>query len=222
MPIREHITSQSYIDWLRSLGCLVYLPLSADGDLQDRISGMSLQLTGQGSMAWDSAQQMYKVTQPTSIYQCVANLNNGLDAQSFPNVDYTTIHTIVRITNAYNKNIKTMSPNSNSADTVDALCATYNTTSRSSQFPSGDAKVAYALNHIEGKRRFYQQGLLYGEYSEYGPQIPINWVLNGTGLKIAQTYNTASNSGTQYYMKEVYLFNTPLDLTTIRKIQGYE
>lgn len=219
---REHTTTQSYIDWLKSLGCLVYLPLSADGDLQDRISGLSLQLTGNGSLVWDNGQQMYKVTQPTSIYQCVANLNNGLDTQSFPNISYTTLHTIVKITNASNKNIKTMAPNSTTENTIDALCACFNGTSRTNQFPTGVANVAMTLNHTEGKRRFYQQGLLYGEYSEYGPYLPSNWVLNGTGLKIAQTYNTNTNSGTQYYMKEVYLFNTALDLATIRQIQGYE
>lgn len=50
---REYIKSKSYIEWLKNLGCLVYLPLSADGDLEDRISGLSLQLTGQGSLVWD-------------------------------------------------------------------------------------------------------------------------------------------------------------------------
>ena len=38
---REHELEQSYIDWLKSLGCVVYLPLS-EGDLQDKISGNTL------------------------------------------------------------------------------------------------------------------------------------------------------------------------------------
>ena len=41
MPKREHTTAQSYIDWLKSLGCVFYAPL-IQGDTRDYISGQDI------------------------------------------------------------------------------------------------------------------------------------------------------------------------------------
>lgn len=118
---REHNIETSYIDWLKSIGCLIYLPLSYDGDLQDRISGLSLQLTGQGSMIWDNAQQRYKLTSPSSYNQYVAKLDNGLTASSFPDDKYTTCYRIKKITNSSSKYLRGISPNSFDEITDDQL-----------------------------------------------------------------------------------------------------
>ena len=56
----------------------------------------------------------------------------------------------------------------------------------------------------------------------YNNYLPSNWVLDGTGVIVGATSRSSSFTGIQLYISELYLFNTALDLTTIRKIQGYE
>ena len=222
MSKRGHFEEQDYIEWLKSLGCILYLPLSEDCDLQDHISGLSLQLTGQGSMVWDGSQQMYKITQPNSGFQYVAKLNNGLDKDSFPNDNFTTLHSVKRITKS-SKYINTLSPQSTNGDTCAATTAVYNGTGRTNVWPTNLANVAYVSNNDQRNRSHYQNGELYTTFAEYLPSLPSNWVMNGTGFTIGCCRGATSiYYGTQFYMKEVYLFNTVLDLQIIRKIQGYE
>ena len=220
MSRREHTKSESYIDWLKSLGCLVYLPLSESGDLQDRISSLSLQLTGQGSMVWDGVESRYKMTTPATVWQKVATLDNGMTAASFPTNKVTYLSNIKKVTSSTSKYIHALQVNSTNSSTTDAINPLYNGSSRSSNFPASEAKVAGVIN-ANVDRSYYQQGTLFGTYSANTAILPSNWVLSGSGLVLgcANTYGTTS---VQYYIAEIYLFNTALDLSTIRRIQGYE
>lgn len=221
MSKREH-KSESYIDWLKSLGCLAYLPLSENGDLQDRISGLSLQLTGQGSMAWDSAQHMYKVTHASSgTFNYVALLDNGLAASQFQNNNYTVLQNIMMVTNSSSKYICSISPKSQDSRTCEATSATWGTTGRTNAFPRILGHCGYVCDHTQTSRLWYQDGILYSTGSEYANYLPSNWVMDGTGITIGCNVSYR-RYGVQYYIGEIYLFNTPLDLATIRKIQGYE
>lgn len=217
---REHSSkSGGYIDWLKSLGCIMYLPLSEEGDLLDRISGLSLQLTGNGNMVWDSSEGKYKITTPSSALQKVAVLNNGLTSQSFPENQFSVLYTIKKITSS-SKYIRGLSVNSTASGTTDALNPLYNASSRSSGYPSTETKVAGVINgNVD--RKYYQNGALYNSYASYSPLLPSNWTLDGSGLFLGQAQDSNSVS-VELYINEIYLFNTALDLTTIRKIQGYE
>lgn len=217
---REHNIETSYIEWLKSIGCLIYLPLSDNGDLQDRISGLSLQLTGQGSMIWDNVQQRYKLTSPSSYNQYVAKLDNGLAASSFPDDKYTTCYRIKKITNSSSKYLRGISPNSFDEITAASIGPTYNGTARSNAWPTAETNVAYVCNaNID--RTFIQDGGIYLTASTYLPYLPSNWVLNGSGIVVGYSFSNSYHTGVQEYISEIYLFNTALDLTTIRKIQGY-
>lgn len=221
MSKREHQESESYIDWLKSLACLVYLPLSADGDLQDRISGLSLQLTGQGSMVWDNARQRYKLITPSSYNQYVAKLDNGLTASLFPEDKYTTCYRIKKITNSSSKYLRGISPNSSVETTASSTGPAYNTTARSNAWPTDETNVAYVCN-ANINRTFFQDGNIYATYSPHIPYLPSNWILNGSGIVVGHSLSSSYYIGVQEYISEIYLFNAALDLTTIRKIQGYE
>ena len=222
MSKRGHFEEQDYIEWLRSMGCVFYAPLSENGDLQDRISGLPLQLTGQGSILWDGSQQMYKITQPSLYDKYVAFLNNYITVQDFPDDNFTTLHSIKKISNSSSKSINSMSPSTLDQVTSQSLSAVYNSTGRTRVWPANLANVAYVSNNDQRNRTFYQNGELYGTYAEYLPGIPSNWVMSGSGIIFGFTARASVFLSTQYYMKEVYLFNTALDLQTIRKIQGYE
>ena len=222
MERRRLLDNDGYIDWLKSIGCVLYLPFAFNGDLTDRISGQSLIVSGNGSIVWDNNEQMYKITQSSILWQYVARLENGLNNTWFTNNKYSTCHQIKMVTNSSTKFIASgPSPmTTSSSDTVNAIGAYYNASGRSSGFPRTLAKVAYVCNANE-ERSYYQGGALYGSYPSYNPYLPSNWVQTSNGVAIALT-GEANRYGTQYYGKEYYIFNTALDLTTIRKIQGYE
>lgn len=222
MPIREHITEQSYIDWLKSLGCLVYMTLSADGDFKDRISGLSLQMTGNGSMSWNTTYQMYQVNQPSStLFAYVASLDNGLDASWFPDDNFTVLQTIRKITSSSAKFMNTISPKSGNGDTCASTAATWSGTGRTNAFPAAVCDCGYVGNHSNTTRYYYQNGALITTAAEATAYLPSNWVMTGTGITIG--CNRVSNCySTQYCISNIYMFNTALDLATIRKIQGYE
>ena len=219
--IREHIKSGDYIDWLKSLGCLVYLPLSADGDLQDRISGLSLQLTGQGSMVWDGNQQRYKLTTPSQNNSHTAILPNGLTKSNFPDNRVTILQGIKKVTSSSSKYLRAFCVNSTNYDTTDVFNCGYNGTSRSNGFPASEVYLGFTIN-ASIDRSYYQNGSLFGTYSPHNPYLPSNWVLNGSGVIIGNTTGSTSFTNVQLYISELYIFNNVLDLATIRKIQGYE
>ena len=217
---RRRLLDNGYIDWLKSIGCILYLPLSYNGDLTDRISGRSLILSGNGSMVWNNAEMMYSITQPSALWQGVATLSNGLNSTWFPNDRYTSLQSVKKITNNNTLFISAgPSPiTTTSENTINAIGAYYNASGRTSGFPSTLAKVAYSSEGTNG-RNYYQNGSLYNHYAYYEPYLPSNWVQTSDGVAIGQV-GSASRYGVSYYLKDVYLFDTDLDLTTIRKIQG--
>lgn len=83
MAKREHHTAQSYIEWLKSLGCVFYAPLT-NGDLTDHISGQPLVVTN-GTVTWDSVENAYKFYGPNTLNTYIAhwqNLNLNLDTSN--------------------------------------------------------------------------------------------------------------------------------------------
>lgn len=82
---KEHTqTEQSYIDWLKSLGCVFYAPLT-EGDTTDHISGQQL-IMSNGTFTWNRNKQAYQFNGPGSIKQYIASWNNldmDLDVNNF-------------------------------------------------------------------------------------------------------------------------------------------
>ena len=216
---REHQKSESYIDWLKSFGCLVYLPLSADGDLQDRISGLSLQLTGQGSMTWDSVQQMYKFKTPSSDYKHIGYVADGLLPTDFAG-GWTCLYTIGRITYSNSKALRALSFYGTPGDieSTNSFTPMWSGTGKTNRWPSGTHKVGYTGTANGSTRYLYQDGQLSTTAGAYDISALSS---DYSGIYIGRTDRAVVES-VEFYGKEWYLFNNTLDLTTIRKIQGYE
>lgn len=216
---REHITSQSYIDWLRSLGCIVYLPLSADGDLQDRISGIDI-VQDNGSFQWNASKQMYQFNVP-STYGGAAVLRNGFDNTMFTTNSLTFCVHFKKLQNLsggrtllINKNVVVQSE----------FNVLYNGSSNMTNMPS-DYSYAHTLTSNEILTS-YQQGQYYNSWDVNNNQYnnkPSEWIINQNdkGLWLGCYTGNSSQIGS-YCMGEIYIFDGVLDLTTIRKIQGYE
>lgn len=210
-----------YIVWLKSLGCICYLPLGSEGDLQDRISKKSLMLTGNGSLTWVSSVGMYMVSTPGVNSQYVAFLDNGMNENSFPNNCFTTLTSFQKITTSGFSPASQISIISTVSDTKVAINPLYNGSGNVSNYPSGLLELAVYMGADE--RNYYQQGALYGTYSAYAPYLPSGWSVSGDGLAIGMVRDaTSSYFNKQFYLKDVYIFNTKLTLAQIRQIEGYD
>lgn len=213
-----------YVAWLRSLGCKLYMPLSADGDLQDRISGLSLQLTGNGSMVWDGNANMYKITTPANIqFLCVAKLLNGMTAADFPSNSFTSLSQFKRITaglNSFGPGTQ-FAPISHVDENITGMYPTYHTTINADTYPSSLVRIAKYNGPNE--RKYYTEGALYDTLGATPNALPSNWTLeeNGYMFGFVRQANGAY-SLKQYYIKEVYVFDGDLSLDNIRIIQGFQ
>ena len=65
---REHIKLESYIDWLKSMGCVFYVPLDYDNGLNELISGTTGTIVTGSSMTWDANENAYLVKKEGSGY----------------------------------------------------------------------------------------------------------------------------------------------------------
>lgn len=208
-----------YIEWLKSLGCVTWLPL-LQGDLEDKITGQILRYDGNGSITWDSTKSMYKINTPSSgaIGTYTAKLN-GFSKSLFPNDIFTILGTIEKITSTsgyyYNEQPSVITSGS-SGDTLNALgIATYNGSSLSTNIPIGVHKYGKAVKDSE--RLLYYDGSLNMTSSGVSGVLPSNWETTENGLIFGRR-----NSVVNYYIKDVYIFNTYLPLSIIRQIQGYD
>jgi hypothetical protein len=208
-----------YIEWLKSLGCLTWLPLT-EGDLEDKITETTLTLSGNGAMAWDAEVGMYKFSTPSTVGQYVAILSNGLSASQFANNIFTILSIFQKVTSSssafYAEQPSLISTNTNTAASI--ATALYGNTSKSSSIPSGTHNFAKTIK--SDSRVFYYDGAVNGTYAGYAPHLPSNWSVSANGIYLGYRFNSGNN--VTYYMKDYYIFNTELPLETIRQIQGYD
>jgi hypothetical protein len=215
---------QPYIDWLKSLGCICWLPLSSEGDLLDRISGKSLELTGNGSLVWNSSAGMYVLTNPSGAASTyVAFLDNGMNKQTFADDTITSMGTVQRISTTGSIG-SFVSPLSTEEYTQMATTPAYNNTGDLTRWDNSLHKCSLVYNN-DVDRKYYFDGQLEITAAAYNAYIPRNWSLTGSGLCIGMLRNStplSSYRNKQIYLKDVYIFNKCLTLEKIRQIQGYD
>jgi len=219
---REHNIEQSYIDWLKSLGCLVWMPLH--GDLQDKISGVYATATGSGAFQYDAQEDMTLVTTPSSYGQvnnnaCFAGFfDNGIGSSSkFPTDSYTLLCKCKRVSTSGIANSFGLHSSNNQLWGI--FTGAYNGTQGMQSWPNTSFYYAYYVDSINSVREGILNGEASGTASIYAPQLPSNWSVVDTKLAIgyAGDYSRVNKSN---LVSDFYLFNTVLDLQTIRKIQG--
>lgn len=206
---REHKSEQSFVDWLKSLGCLIYLPLS-EGDLQDKITGNYITLTGNGSLTWDSNQQMYLCTTPSSNGY-VASIPFPYNYSDFAENKFTKMWTYKRKT-TYGRfcNLSSL-PNSPDALTIGA-----NTTGTLILSNWGDnvGKVLF----IEGNPRIlYYNESFNNQSAVYTPNLPSNWADNANTIYVGITPDS-NYTNKQAYMQDLLFFNRALSDPEIQQL----
>lgn len=98
MSKRHHCPSQSYVDWLKSLGCVFYAPL-IEGDTRDYISGQDITIIR--SVTWNLSENAYYFQfTSTSQYGSIAEWNGLNMPLTINNLAYGYMCEI-KITNWY-------------------------------------------------------------------------------------------------------------------------
>ena len=193
-----------------------YIPLSYDGDLIDRVSGNVIELSGNGSMVWDATEGMYLITNPATIGQYVGRIAINNYPYKFPLNSFTSMGQIKRkSTTGYNS-----TPYCSTTASGAATQVSYNNSANLANFPANTlVKSANVIDHQNTNRKYYQQGTLYGAVAEHTPYLPSNW--SATGYVYFGYVAISNHYNSQYWVKELYLFNRALTAEEIYKIQGY-
>lgn len=212
MSRRQHfLNDESYTDWLKSIGCLIYLPLS-QGDLQDKITGNYLTLSGNGSLTWDNSQQMYLCTTPSSDGY-VASLPFPYNYSDFTEDQFTKYWTYKRVTTSGN------------------FCSTsYSTSGATPVVLMGDGGTLNLANYgsarmmwmmTEGSpRKIYNDWSLIASLSVYSPNLPSSWANTANTIYFGVSYDN-NTRGKKAYMKDIIYFNHGLTDAEISTLSTY-
>lgn len=204
-------------------GLIIHLPLAYDGDLTDRITGNTIQLTGDGSMVWDNTYGAYKITTPSTSNKQVGFLSADLTPTVFPDNCYTSLVTFRKISTSSGAGQHYIFLNTTTNASKQALQCTYNAVSVMTSYPAEFVKLAFVVDPLDTNLRyFFQDGVLYTSSSTYTPYLPSNWGINPatSGVNLGSTSSSSSSYyNKQYCIKDLYLFNRALSLDEIKQIQ---
>lgn len=216
---REHNTNteQSYIDWLKSLGCVFYAPLT-EFETRDLISGSQMQQGNNGTVTWDATEQAwYFEDLNASTYDVVASWQNLSLSFDITNIGFSLCYEI----NIYNNgNFSNdymgmgMLPIVLGGRTV-AINAQYATSQLHIWY-----KVAQVFPKYEGMNRYsyiYSDGNVVKSVN----RGKTSWRGNSlTNTRVDSNYrNSQAYSSCKYYLRNAMFFDANLTQTQIREIQ---
>lgn len=215
---REHFIEQNYIDYLKSLGCVFYAPLDSTNGLTELITNTTGTVQYNSTAVWDNNENAYLFTK-SSAYSPKQGIviweNLGMDlATTNPNTSLLCKLNISRFGSSWN-------------GVADDANSTIN-------FATGDRKLLYSPQSINIQKNIwccfaqtldltnlvqsrYLDGVLAFQASVGGGSITSN---DKNILYINQCTNHQGYTNAVFYAKELMLFNTALDVNTIRQIQG--
>ena len=216
MSRREHITSQSYIDWLKSLGCLIYIPFT--NDLQDKIGGTSCIPTGNSSYAFVNG--YIEINVPTTYLRTC--LNFTFEFSNLTSSDYTILGEAQAITVTSANQVCRPSLFGNTA-----VPSEYAPQYLGNFLPSGIpinkiVQVSARVYEYSYRRTtMYVSGELYGVWNNQN----VNILTMASPYVHGFTFGCAGHNkfrGSSFRMRNFMFFNRTLTLSEIRQIQGYE
>ena len=214
---REHNTEQSYIDWLTSLGCVFYAPLT-EFETRDLISGSQMQQGNNGTVTWDATEQAwYFEDLNASTYDVVASWQNLSLPFDITNIGFSLCYeiNIYKNGNIYNSNyMGIMLPIVLGGRTV-AFNAQYATSQLHIWY-----KVAQVFPKYEGMNRYsyiYSDGNVVNSYNR-GNTRYIGNALTNTRVD-SNNRNSNNYSSCKYYLRNAMFFDANLTRTQIREIQ---
>lgn len=203
-------------------GLIIHLPLAYDGDLTDKITGNSIQMSGNGSMVWDNTYSAYKITTPSTSDLNVGFLSVDLTPTVFPDNCFTSLVTFRKISTITGSTQQYINLNTTTTAAQAAPMCTYDSTVVMNTYPYEFVKLAMVFDPlVTNLRYFYQGGVLYTSISVAAEYLPSNWGINPatSGVNLGNSRNVSGNYNKQYCIKDIYLFNRALSLDEIKEIQ---
>ena len=208
---REYNISDSYIDYLKSLGCVLYLPLGADRDLKDYISGNNLVPTGTGSIVWDNTLQMYVITTPNSYNVKIATLDSLIPISDWSADIVSGSIQMQKVSNGGYSEIFCVGDYNGCLYPTAANRQTNNLNSWTSGLH--DSGMVFKSN----RRVWYEDGAQ-ARSDTYGGRAPHSWAASKEFFIGSSSSNTRNTS---IAVANIMLFNKELSLADYRKINGY-
>lgn len=203
-------------------GLIIHLPLAYDGDLTDKITGNSIQMSGNGSMVWDNTYSAYKITTPSTSNLNVGFLSVDLTPTVFPDDCYTSLVTFRRISTTTGSGQTYISLNTTTEEAKPAPACSYDATLIMNTYPYEFVKLAIVYDQlVTNLRYYYQGGVLYTSLSIAAEYLPSNWGINPatSGVNLGFSRSNSAYFNKQYCIKDIYLFNRALSLDEIKEIQ---
>lgn len=221
---KRHHNESDYIEWLKSMGCIFYAPLS-ENDTTDKISGVNGSVQYSNSVTWDTDKNMYLFSKNNSY-----SPSQGIMVYSGLNLDFPNLNN-VEFTLLYDINVKVGGYHPSASPNISPKWI--------APIVLGERKVIINMeNSNPSLNSNYKMGVIFPNHNS-GKHIS-KWYVNGSQTS-SFTYTSAmvgdytirdrvyinycnSNAytGCQFYLKDMMIFNKELTINEIRKIQGYE
>lgn len=223
---REHKSEQSYIDWLKSLGCVFYAPLT-ENEVNDVIGGGVFSLTAGENMTWDSNKQMWLFED--NVYIPGQNVggrigrwtnvsNMGFD---ITNIGYSLLFEVNIVQNGFHPSYTTP-PKGCLIPLVLEGVGGWNLM-EANPFEGRTYKISFVYPKYDGSSGRYNTA-----YAD-GNQIRNLYIGNTKATGTSQTNSIVNTgfinsyrnaySGCKYFMKNAMIFNRQLTQQEINEIQ---
>jgi len=209
--------SGSYIDYLRSLGCIFYFD-AAYNNYYDQINNVPITLSGNGSFSYNSNKQAFYCKTPSSANQYIGIWNNGMSSSTFPGNNWTSINIIEPITKTNGKYLPSFGVNTLNRAYASQFCTFYNMSNKVANFPNEKFSTATVYNYDTSMRYFYQNGSFYTSNAYNTNHQPSNWVLNSSGTCLGIVCDVGYDGDIEWYAYRTAIFNTALSWDTISSI----
>ena len=204
-------------------GPIIHLPLEYDGDLTDRVTGNSIQMSGNGSMVWDNTYSAYRITTPSANDLNVGFLSADLTPTVFPDNCFTSLVTFRRTSTPTGSYQNYINLNTTTTAAQQAPLCTYDVTPVMDTYPYEFVKLAMVFDPlVTNLRYFIQDGVVHSSLSIHLPYLPSDWGINPatSGVNLGNSRTSVGYYNKQYCIKDIYLFNRALSLDEIKEIQG--
>lgn len=220
---RSYSVSNEEVDTVMS-HCILWLPLSSNGDFTDRISGNSLTRYNTTSWSWTTKNDgMYLLTTSSSIKNKLGGINVDL-SNVFENKEITVLAEMTKSTTSS----ATKYP---LAVTINSPTPIYNITPRAGQY---GAINDYPTNGVAKCATVYNNGT-YSWYKDGTKIRDLSVLQNNTqNLSYTNQSNTnspniligysgtsgTSNTSIKFYIRNIMVFDKALTLDEIKEIQN--
>ena len=218
MSRREHITEQSYIDCLKSMGCVFYAPLDYDNGLTELIHNEQPTIQSGATVSWSTSENMYKF----KIVSSSTSPNERAVTYSIPDMGFenggpiTLLCTVKVVSVASNYNSFFGMPDAYNIIFSQQNCAYICKARYSGVNFNNKNKYAHTVPLMDGVHsvglKWYCNGTLY---------TTSNWtgkvVIGSNTVSICQSNNSTGNN--EIYVQDAMIFNRELSLAEIKEIQ---